>query len=231
MSTTATIFTPVRLRRRATGAVERLLASAICGVARLYTDLEVRWIGCAPADKQRIYVANHTSHADFILLWAALGAAERMCVRPVAAADYWTAGAVRRFLSQRVFRAIMIDRCGATRSEHPLAPVLRAIDRGESIIFFPEGTRGDGRELGSFKCGIYQLAAERPDVEIVPVWVENLHRVLPKGAILPVPMLCSVNFGQPLTLRSGEEKTGFLGRLRERLIALGATCQSTTKSS
>ena len=237
MSAPATILSHIRSRReRRTGRIEQVVLErivikpivlAITAFARLFTGVEVRWLGCAAEAKQRIYIANHTSHADFILLWSSLAPRLRARTRPVAAADYWTRGRLRRFLSERVFRAIMVQRDGTDRSRNPLAPVLRGLANGDSIILFPEGTRGSGREVAAFKCGIYQLALACPEVEIIPVWIGNLNRVLPKGAILPVPLLCSVTFGEPTRLAADEDKAAFLSRVRQRLTAVGETCKST----
>jgi 1-acyl-sn-glycerol-3-phosphate acyltransferase len=92
------------------------------------------------------------------------------------------------------------------------------------LIMFPEGTRGRGEALQPFKCGIFHLASTRPNVELVPVWIDNLYRVLPRGAILPVPLLCSVTFGEPTHLLPGEDKKSFLARLHQSVSTLGASC-------
>jgi len=46
----------------------------------------------------------------------------------------------------------------------------------------------------------------RPDVELVPAYLENMNRILPKGEVLPVPMLSLLTFGKPLQVEPGEEK-------------------------
>jgi 1-acyl-sn-glycerol-3-phosphate acyltransferase len=208
----------------------RCLAMATASAVRLITCAEVRWVGpswvgSVPSGAQRIYVANHTSHADFILLWASLPPCLRSRTHPVAAADYWQRGVVRRLLIEDVFEGVLVERGRAGRARNPLAPMLRALDSGESLIVFPEGTRGNGDQLRAFKCGIYHLARERTNVELVPVWIENLHRVLPRGAIVPVPLLCSVTFGEPTRLAPGEDKTTFLARMRQSVIDLGGSCR------
>jgi 1-acyl-sn-glycerol-3-phosphate acyltransferase len=185
--------------------IERLAAALIAGFARLVTGVQARWIGCGPSGEQRIYYANHSSHGDFVLIWTVLPAVLRACTRPVAARDYWDAGALRRFLIHRVFGGVLVDRGGDPKVNDPLLPLVAALDQGDSLIIFPEGTRNTGEEMLPFKSGIYHLARQRPGVDLVPVWIENVGRVMPKGQLLPVPLLCSVYFGAPLRLREGED--------------------------
>jgi 1-acyl-sn-glycerol-3-phosphate acyltransferase len=200
--------------------MERIVAGALIGGTRLLTGAQCRWMGCAPEDSQRIYFANHTSHLDFVLLWSALPPVLRVRTRPVAAADYWQRGRVRPYLISRVFGGVLVDRAVANLEQHPLAPMLAALDRGESLIIFPEGTRGEGKELLPFKAGIFHLAMARPEIDLVPVWMSNLYRVMPKGSLLPVPLLCSATFGAPARLQANEEKTAFLERLRGELMGV-----------
>jgi 1-acyl-sn-glycerol-3-phosphate acyltransferase len=202
--------------------LEPVVGAVITGGARLLTGVQARWIGCGPADAQRIYYSNHTSHLDFVLLWSALPPRLRSRTRPVAAGDYWNQGAIRRYLIRRVFRGVLVDRWWVERTVSPIAPMLEALDRGESLIVFPEGTRGAGEDLLPFKAGIFSVAQARPCVELVPVWVDNSYRVMPKGTFLPLPLLCSVTFGKPARIAIGEEKNAFLDRLRGSLMELGS---------
>ena len=201
-------------------------ASLLAAVVRLATGVRVIWQGCAPSGATRVYFANHTSHLDALVLWGCLPAELRARTRPVAARDYWARGPLRRMLAGRVFRALLVDRnpvSGADKAAaarvtiEALAAALRA---GESLIVFPEGTRGDGRELAPFKSGLYHLARGAEGVELVPAYLDNLNRILPKGEVLPVPVLGSVTFGAPLVLGAGEEKTAFLERARAAVAAL-----------
>lgn len=196
-----------------------LAARFITGFAWLVTGVRARWLGCGPAAVQRIYFANHCSHGDFVLLWSALPAALRVRTRPVAGADYWLKGVLRTWLINDVFRGVLVERSG-DKTADPIAVMLAALDGGDSLIIFPEGTRNPGDEMLSFKSGLYHLARQRPGVELVPVWLENLARVMPKGQVIPVPLLCSVSFGAPIRLEPGEEKAAFLGRARESIIEL-----------
>ena len=197
-----------------------MIARCLAGVARILTGAQARWRGCAPEFRQRVYFANHTSNLDFVLLWAALPTPLRRVTRPVAAQDYWRGGITREFLASRVFRAVLIERRRVTKENNPLAPMLEALHAGESLIIFPEGTRQPEGEVGEFKPGLFHLAKACPEVEFVPVFIENLNRVLPKGEVFPVPILCSVNFGTPLRLAGTEGKVEFLDRARAALLSL-----------
>ncbi|WP_051631357.1 lysophospholipid acyltransferase family protein [Afifella pfennigii] len=200
--------------------MEGLVAIFVVLLARLATGVRAEWRGTGPELRRRIYFANHVSHGDFVLLWAVLPPAIRQTTRPVAAADYWTATPLRRFIAERVFRAVLIARRPAADAPNPIEMMADALAGGASLIIFPEGTRNAGEEkLLPFKSGIYRLASSAPQVECVPVWIDNLNRVLPKGEVVPVPLLCTVTFGEPLTLRAGETKEAFLARARQALLA------------
>jgi len=206
---------------RAARVIAAVCATAVAGFARLITGARGDWRGAAPNPKPRVYFANHRSHADFVLIWTVLPARLRRQTRPVAGADYWLEGWLRTFMGKRVFRAVLIDRNPATRDADPIAIMAGALDRGDSLILFPEGTRNTGDEpLLPFKSGLYHLAKARPDIELVPVWVENLNRVMPKGEVVPIPLLCTVTFGAPTALAAGEDKAAFLERSRDALLAL-----------
>ena len=200
--------------------LEFLVADAIVSFARVVTGARALWQGCAPEAKQRIYIGNHCSHGDFVLSWSALPRRMRRQTRPVAGADYWQTSDLRRYIGERVFNAVPIPRgAGGVEAVERLRAALAG---GASLIVFPEGTRNLGEEmLQPFRSGLYWLAKARPDVECVPVWLRNLNRVLPKGEIIPVPLLCTLTFGTPLHLESGEEKDAFVGRARDSLLALG----------
>lgn len=189
---------------------------------RLLTGVRTRWVGCQPTMASRIYYANHSSHLDGLVIWAGLPPLMRHAVHPVAAKDYWNKTPFRRYLVNKVFRAVLIERKGeGSAKENVLEPLEAILEKKESLILFPEGTRGDGEVLSNFKSGIYHLAKKYPHVEVVPVYLENLNRVLPKGSKLVVPVICSAVVGKPLTpLGENELKTEFLLRAKLALEEL-----------
>lgn len=201
---------------------EPMVAKLIISMARTVTGARSVWAGCGPEPVQRIYFANHTSHGDFVLLWASLPPALRRVTRPVAGGDYWNKSALRRYTINRVFNGVLIERVPQNRSVNALQPMLDALSAGDSLIIFPEGTRNLGDELLPFKSGLYHLARHSPDAQLIPVWISNLNRVMPKGRVLPLPLLCTTTFGEPLQLVEGESKAQFLDRSREALSILAA---------
>ena len=187
--------------------------------ARLLSGASVRWIDCQPDECQRVYFANHTSHLDAIVVWSALPRNLRVLARPVAAKDYWVRGWTRRYLA-KIFNALLIDRREIKVHQSPVDLMLREMGDKYSLIVFPEGGRSSGEEIGEFKSGLYYLCKKRPDLECVPVHIDNLNRVLPRGEFLPVPLLSCVSFGPPIWLEAGEPKADFLKRAREAVCRL-----------
>lgn len=207
--------------------ISPLVATLVRLFARFITAVRGIWDGVAPVDRQRIYYANHASHGDFILVWTVLPPPLRRRTRPVAGADYWLAGSLRSYLIRDVFNAVLVDRNSKTRSDDPVAVMSRALHGGDSLILFPEGTRNLGdAPLQPFKSGLYHLAQACPEVELVPVWIDNLNRVMPKGEVVPIPLICSVTFGEPVALEPGEHKESFLNRTAAALAVLNPDYQS-----
>jgi len=277
----------------------KLTGWLLLGIVRLLTGAQARWYGCPPKAEQRIYFANHQSHADLVMIWAALPEELRSITRPIAARDYWANTPVKRWITTEVFNAVYVERAATTApapaasvevpppvaaepappaeriepsmepllpmslpfadasaevvrdaqgqldlpappppppapppaapepeaaaaapAADPLAPLIEALRSGDSIIIFPEGTRGHTGEPQKFKSGLYALATMFPEVVLVPAWIDNVQRVMPKGEIVPVPILCSVTFGAPLTLQPAEDKRAFLDRARQAVMAL-----------
>lgn len=195
----------------------------IAFLVRLFTGARAHWTGCSPVhEKPRVYFANHTSNLDLVLLWSALPQELRSKTRPAAALDYWSVGKIRPWIAKDVFNAILIERKNVTRHNNPITQLSDVLNAGQSIIIFPEGTRNASKvgEVGEFKSGLYHLAKSRPEAELVPVYLENLNRVLPKGELFPVPMLCSVAFGEPIQVLPDESKTDFLVRARAAVANL-----------
>jgi 1-acyl-sn-glycerol-3-phosphate acyltransferase len=200
--------------------LEHLVARLIASAARIITGARSLWLGCSPRAQQRIYFANHSSHGDFVLVWASLPSALRKITRPVAGADYWQKSPIRRYLIIRVFNGVLVDRERKIPTDNPLQPLQDALENGDSLILFPEGTRNLETGLLPFKSGIYRLAKLYPNAEVIPVWITNLNRVMPKGRLLPLPLLCTTTFGSPITVEDGESKEQFLERSRAALRAL-----------
>jgi 1-acyl-sn-glycerol-3-phosphate acyltransferase len=204
-----------------------MIATILASACRLISGASVEW-RCDPyADAQRIYFGNHSSHLDFIVIWSALPPRLRYRTRPVAGRDYWDESNVRRFLAGSVFRAVLIDRNGGSPDVQSARAAVEqmAVEMGQqdSLIVFPEGTRSVNGEIGPFKSGLYHLSRAKPDTELIPVHLENLNRILPKGESLPVPMLSRVTFGPRLSTTPDEPKEEFLARARTALLQLGAT--------
>lgn len=206
------------------------IASLLAAVARGITGVQVQWAGCEPSERQRIYFANHTSHLDFVVLWSALPSRIRAHTRPIAAKDYWEETRLRRYLAENVFKAVLLERGAMGKAPSPeeahfvgrslIEDMASALGKRNSLILFPEGTRGTGEKVGEFRGGLYHLALRRPDVELIPAYLENMNRILPKGEFLPVPMLSLLTFGEAMQMEPGEDKSDFLERAREAVSSL-----------
>jgi 1-acyl-sn-glycerol-3-phosphate acyltransferase len=196
-----------------------LMGLLLNALARLITGAQGHWLGCPPTAEQRIYFANHQSHFDWVLIWAALPQDLRSKTRPIAAKDYWTSSPFKHWLTREVFHAVYVAR-QRTDDQDPLEPLVEALRNGDSLVIFPEGTRSNKGEPQSFKSGLYHLAEQFPDVQLVPAWIDNVQRVMPKGEVVPVPILCTVTFGKPMQLEADEDKRVFLDRARRAVIGL-----------
>ncbi|OCI93271.1 acyl-phosphate glycerol 3-phosphate acyltransferase [Rhizobium sp. AC27/96] len=194
---------------------------AIVLFARAITAVRAIWPESGMNTRRCIYFANHSSHGDFILIWAVLPPRLRRRVRPVAGADYWLKSSLNSFIGRDVFNAVLIERDREARKEDPVTQMTQALDDGSSLILFPEGTRNLTEvPLQPFKSGLYHLAQARPDIDLVPVWIDNLNRVMPKGEFVPIPLICTVTFGEALHIGEAEEKADFLARAEAALLAL-----------
>ena len=206
------------------------VANLLAGIARGISGVQVQWAGCELDERQRVYFANHTSHLDFVVLWSALPSDIRAVTRPIAAKDYWDETPLRRYLAEKVFHAVLLERGSLAKAKNPdeahfvgrhlIEDMAAALGDRNSLILFPEGTRGTGEKIAPFRSGLYHLALRRPDVELVPAYLENLNRILPKGEFLPVPMLSLLTFGKPIQVAPGEAKDAFLERAREAVSGL-----------
>jgi len=148
----------------------------------------------------------------------------RAATRRIAARDYWTATPFKHWITREVFHAVYVSRTRAkdaagTEEQDPLEPLLEALGHGDSLVIFPEGTRSAKPEPQPFKSGLYHLAKQFPQVQLIPAWIDNVQRVMPKGEVVPVPILCTVTFGAPLARIDGEDKRDFLERARAAVLA------------
>lgn len=204
------------------------LAGVIAGAARFVSGVQVVWLGSLPQARQTVYFANHTSHLDFVVLWSSLPENLRAQTRPVAAQDYWESG-LRRKVAVDVFNALLVprgkdgagDQNGASvRARETIDRLVEGMGEQYSLIIFPEGTRGTGEEVAPFKSGLYYLCRQKPGVQLVPVYMENLNRILPKGEFLPVPFIGRVAFGPATAFDATETKADFLVRARDAVCRL-----------
>ena len=190
------------------------LGGIVAGAARFISGVQASWRDGAPQLRQSVFFANHTSHLDFVVLWASLPADIRARTRPVAAQDYWDRG-LRRALAVNVFNAVLVPRTRST-----IDRIAAEMGDEYSLIIFPEGTRGTGESVAPFKSGLYHLCLKKPGLQLVPAFIENLNRVLPKGQFLPVPLISRITFGAPASFDPLEPKLEFLARMRDAVCGL-----------
>lgn len=202
-------------------------SSLIIAFARLITAVRGIWLGIEPVPTQRVYFANHASNGDFVLIWTVLPRKLRSRTRPVAASDYWLTTKLKKFIGTSVFNAVLIDRNREARTGDPVQMMADALEAGDSLILFPEGTRNmTDAPILPFKTGLFHLATAKPDVDLVPVWIENLNRVMPKGKLIPIPIVCTVTFGEPMRLAKNESKSDFLQRAETALLEVSTEAKS-----
>ena len=213
----------------------RSLAASFTGhalrlFARFITAVRADWKGIEPVPKQRVYFANHSSNGDMPMIWSVLPPALRRTVRPVAAADYWLKNPIRAFVGPEVFNCVLVDRRPEV-NDKPMDKILAALDEGSSLIIFPEGNRNMTDDpLLPFKAGLYNMGVARPDIDLVPTWVANLNTIMPKGEVIPLPLICTVTFGAPLHVGEGESKDAFLARAAAALADLRPEAQAADKA-
>lgn len=205
--------------------MNNLMQGWLLGLVRLVVGARGRYASTPPSAQQTIYFANHSSHVDTLAILAALPTDLRAGVRPVAARDYWDATPIRRFIANRVLRVVYVARQGA-EGEDPLQAVRAALAAGWSIIIFPEGTRSQSGEIGPFKSGLYWLSSEFREVQLVPVYLSDLMRAMPKGKFLPVPINCQVSFGEPVPTARKHTRDEFLTAARDAVVHLQTSVRS-----
>src|SRR4051812_39181734 len=178
-----------------------MISFVLAWIARVISGATVKWTAPLDPARQRVFFANHSSHLDFILIWSALPPLMRSRTRPVAGSDYWGKGAIRRYISKNVFNAILIERAtgaGVSHARDSIEAIARGMGHDHSIIVFPEGTRSMSGEILPFKSGLYHLCQLQPGLELVPIYLANMNRILPKGEVLPVPIIGRVIVGAPM---------------------------------
>ncbi|MBC7980349.1 MAG: 1-acyl-sn-glycerol-3-phosphate acyltransferase [Armatimonadetes bacterium] len=195
-------------------------------IVRLCTGVNVSevkgWTG-APC----IFFANHASNLDALVIWAAMPREIRENTSPVAARDYWTKTRLRNWIASKVFKAILLDRKGRPKDRsHPLQAISDELEKGRSIIIFPEGTRSLNGQLQQFKPGLHHLHHSHPQCTLIPVSLQNLNRILPKGQSLPVPLIGRITVHSPLEIIVGENREDFLARARSA-VAVGLQKNNT----
>jgi 1-acyl-sn-glycerol-3-phosphate acyltransferase len=195
-----------------------MLRRTIASLTRLFSG--VRLLHASPhGDGPAVFFANHTSHLDFAVVWAALPDGMRERTSPAAAEDYWAKSKLRRWIACELFQAVLIAREGITRENNPLERLAACLESGRSVLIFPEGTRRMDGEVSAFKAGLFHLARRFPQIPLVPVHLDNLNRIMPKGAWVPVPLIAQAHFREPILMSEGEPKADFLVRARAALLA------------
>jgi len=184
---------------------------------RFLTGVSTSYLDAAAFAGNAVYYANHSSHLDFLVIWASLPRRQRRKVVPVGALDYWGRTPFRRWLACRIFKAVLIERHQLNRESNPIPQMQKVLNSGNSLIVFPQGTRADEGERKTFKNGIYHLAKKRPETRFVPVYLHNLNRMLPKGEILPLPLAGSVIFGRSFLLEENESRPEFIAMAQQNL--------------
>lgn len=199
-----------------------MLRRFIAASTRLITG--VRALSDTPhGEGPAVYFANHASHLDFVVVWSALPNAARQMTSPAAAEDYWGKTKLRKWIACSIFQSVLIPREGITRENNPIDRLAAALESGRSVLIFPEGTRRTDGIVGEFKAGLHHLAKRFPHIPLVPVHLENLSRIMPKGSLLPVPIIAQAHFQPPIRFDEAEPKAEFLKRARAALLNEEAT--------
>ena len=182
--------------------------------------LNVRHRERLPESGPAIMVANHNSHLDTVVMMTLFSTKLLPRLRPIAAADYFLRNRLIAWFATTIMGILPIERTGRAPDADPFAPVHSALEAGDIVILFPEGTRGEPEQLGVFKSGIAHLAKRHPDIPVVPVFMHGLGKTLPRGSVVPVPFYGDVFVGEVLFGR--EDHKAFMEEFTERMQALAA---------
>lgn len=186
-------------------------ALAIKPFMALFIGLRVRGREHLNAAAPFLLIANHSSHLDTLSLLSLFPLNRLRRIRPVAAADYFERNVFVSRMTRTLFNILPIARKNITAENNPLRLMREAIEAGDSLLIFPEGTRGSGSELGEFRSGVAHLIEKVPSLPVVPAYLVNMGRSLPKGEFIPVPFFCEIRLGAPRILTgTRREITGAL---------------------
>jgi 1-acyl-sn-glycerol-3-phosphate acyltransferase len=172
----------------------------------LFLGLRVRGREFLPAGDPFILVANHTSHLDTVSLLGLFPLRRLRAIQPVGAADYFGRGPWTSVFARTLFNVLLIERKHITADNDPVRAMETALRAGKSLIVFPEGTRGTGQELQAFHTGVARVLLRLPEVPVVPAFLLNTGRSLPKGEWIPVPFFCEVRLGRARLLSGAKEE-------------------------
>lgn len=172
----------------------------------LFIGLRVRGREHLARSEPFVLIANHSSHLDTISLLSLFPLSRLRRIRPVAAADYFERNKLVSLFTRTLFNILPIARKNITTENNPLRRMREAIAAGDSLIIFPEGTRGSGEEMGEFRSGVAHLIEKTPGVPIVPAYLVNMGRSLPKGEFIPVPFFCEIRVGAPRLLQGSRQE-------------------------
>lgn len=172
----------------------------------LFIGIRVRGYENLPSSDPFILVANHSSHLDTISLLNLFPLMRLRKIRPVAAADYFEKNAWISWISKTFFNILPIARKNITQENNPVDQMKACIESGQSLIIFPEGTRNPDGEMGVFHSGLAHLLGKVGAVQVIPAYLVNMGRSLPKGEFIPVPFFCEIRLGKPLILRGNRKE-------------------------
>lgn len=207
--------------QRDRGLAQRIaFAVFIRPFVRFWVGVKVTGHENLPARPPYIIIANHSSHLDTVIALSALPVGRLHEVRPVAAADYFTRNGFVFWITRTFFNILPIPRSDFTHENNPLTLMTSALDAGDALLLFPEGTRNvdEDVEIHSFRSGVAHLAEKRPDVPIVPVWIEGTRDAMPKGTMIPVPLFCELHIGEPRLAKGSRQE--ITSGLEQAVLAL-----------
>jgi 1-acyl-sn-glycerol-3-phosphate acyltransferase len=166
-----------------------------------------------------LVVSNHNSHLDAAVLMGLFPLRRLPHVHPVAAADYFGTSPFKRVLAMWFMNGVPIERKPA-RGADPLAPIVELLERGESLVFFPEGSRGEAGVVATFRPGVGLMAQALPGLLVVPVFISGPERIWPRGEVVPVPLSIDANVGHPRSYPADLDARAIAALVRSDVLAL-----------